>query len=577
MCGIAAIAGPSGSAEQLAEMLSVQRHRGPDADGVWRSSEVPLWLGHRRLRIIDLSSAANQPMSSADGRFVLVFNGEIYNYKELRAELGEYPYRTESDSEVLLAAFSRWGEACLERLVGMFAFVIWDEQRQSLFAARDRFGVKPIYYAVQGETLWIASEIKALQRAGIAAAPDARVWADYLAQGSYGDPGETFWRDVHQLPAGHLMTWQANRLELRRWYDLAARIGSVEDARGDDSVREEYLALLESSIRLRFRADVELGINLSGGLDSATLLATIARVHGPHASLRAFTFVTGDPRYDELPWAQALLQRTQHRGEVCALDVREIPALAASVQALEDEPYGGLPTLAYAKLFERARELGVVVLLDGQGMDEQWAGYDYYRDPRYGVNRPTLQASGDAPVRPGTLDPEFRSLSQPPRFPAPFPDRLRNLQYRDLFYTKIPRALRFNDRVSMRASTELREPFLDHRLVELAVRQPASRKIRGDVGKAFLRDLVAKELGPELSMAPKRALQTPQREWLRGPLREWSSAMIEAVLCGPQRHWFRAERVREDWRLFCDGEGESSFFVWQWLSLAMLQARFSAA
>jgi asparagine synthase (glutamine-hydrolysing) len=198
-------------------------------------------------------------------------------------------------------------------------------------------------------------------------------------------------------------------------------------------------------------------------------------------------------------------------------------------------------------------------------------------DPSYGVNRPTLQASGDAPVRPDTLAPEFRALSRSPSFPAPFSDRLRNLQYRDLCHTKIPRALRFNDRVSMRASTELREPFLDHRLVELAVRQPAARKIRGEVGKAFLRDLVTAELGAELSMAPKRALQTPQREWLREPLREWSGALIEDMLGGPQRHWFRAERVREDWRLFCAGKGESSFFVWQWLSLAMLQTRFSSA
>jgi asparagine synthase (glutamine-hydrolysing) len=454
---------------------------------------------------------------------------------------------------------------------------VWDAAEERLFAARDRFGVKPLYYAERANTLAVASEIKALHRAGVEASPDERVWAAYLAQGSYGAPCETFWHGVRQLAPGHVLTWRAGEEpKLRRWYDLALRVGAAEDGRSDAEVADEYLALLEASIDLRFRADVEIGINLSGGLDSATLLATIARVHGADASLRAFTFVTGDPRYDELPWARALLARSRHRGEACLLEADEVPALAASVQAVDDEPYGGLPTLAYAKLFRRARELGVIVLLDGQGMDEQWAGYDYYRDASYEPNRPALQASGDAPVRPETLDREFRALAQPASFPAPFADRLRNLQYRDLCHTKLPRALRFNDRASMRASTELREPFLDHRIVELAVRQPAARKIRGEIGKAFLRDLVTAQLGADLSMAPKRALQTPQREWLREPLRAWAQASIEDVLSGPRRHWFRAERVREDWRRFCDGAGESSFFVWQWISLALLQSRFGA-
>jgi len=575
MCGIAVLAGPGANAQRLARMLEAQRHRGPDAEGLWRCERAQVWLGHRRLRIIDLSSAANQPITSADGRFVLVFNGEIYNYRELRAELDDYPYRSESDSEVLLAAFARWGDACLERLIGMFAFAVWDGARRRLFAARDRFGVKPLYYAELDGTLALASEIKALHCAGVAAAPDLRAWADFLAHGSYADPDRTFWRGVRQLPPGHCLIREGERTELRRWYDLAARVGAQEDARGDAAVADEYLALLETSVRLRFRSDVEVGVNLSGGLDSATLLATIARARGEQASLRAFTFVTGDPRYDELPFARELLARTQHRSEVCLLSPADVPALAAAVQQLADEPYGGLPTLAYARLFERARELGVIVLLDGQGMDEQWAGYDYYRDAEYGPSRPTLQAAGDAPLRPDALAPDLRSLAAPPEPLRPFPDRLRNLQYRDLCRTKLPRALRFNDRISMRASTELREPFLDHRLVELALRQPASRKIRGDVGKAFLRDLVSRELGWKLANAPKRALQTPQREWLRGALRPWAEGLIEALLQGPQSAWFRADVVRNEWQRFAAGAGENSFFVWQWLSLAMLQERFA--
>ncbi len=574
MCGIVAIAGPGASRPRLDAMLATLTHRGPDAEGVWQSDDRQVALGHRRLSIIDLSDLANQPMTSANGRFQLILNGEIYNYRELRAELASYPYRTESDSEVLLAALQAWGTDCFDRLLGMFAFVVWDAATKSLLAVRDRFGVKPLYYAELDGTLLIASEIKALHAAGVPARPDEPAWAGYLAHGSYPEPSRTFWQGVYQLAAGHAMTWAGQELEPWCWYDLAERVGLDEDDRDDEVVRQEYLELLENSVRLRFRADVEVGINLSGGLDSATLLAMVGQVQGAEASVRAFTFVTGDPDYDELPWAQAMLAHTRHRGEVCSLQPDEVPALAASMQHVQDEPYGGLPTLAYAKVFARARELGVKVLLDGQGMDEQWAGYDYYRRSDYQASQPTLQGARDPAVRIETLQEDFCRLARVMEHKSPFPDRLRQLQHRDILTTKIPRALRFNDRVSMIASTELREPFLDHRLVELAFRQPAHRKIRGDTGKAFLREAVHHFFPKGISEAPKRPLQTPQREWLRGPLQAWADGQIETMLAGPQRHWFHADQVRVAWQRYGAGESDNSFYVWQWISLALMQDRF---
>jgi len=236
------------------------------------------------------------------------------------------------------------------------------------------------------------------------------------------------------------------------------------------------------------------------------------------------------------------------------------------VARIEDEPFGGLPTLAYARVFERAREAGVIVLLDGQGMDEQWAGYDYYRTDGDGTVS-LIQGTRQRSVRPECLTPGMLARAERPELPAPFPDRLRNLQYRDIRYTKIPRALRFNDRISMRSSTELREPFLDHRLVELALRQPAERKIRDGQQKWMLRSLVGELLPKGVAEAPKRPLQTPQREWLRGPLREWATGQIERAL---ESGWLDADAVRREWRVYCAGEGDNSFFVWQWISLGLL-------
>lgn len=571
MCGISAIVGRDWNASQLEAMLQVQHHRGPDARGRYVDPAGGAGLGHNRLSIIDLSAAGQQPMRSADGRYWVAFNGEIYNYRELRRTLADYPYRSQTDTEVLLAAYARWGDACLDRLLGMFAFAIWDSHARRLLAARDRFGVKPLYYHQRADgTLLLASEIKALHAAGVPAGADPVAWATYLADGLYDHSERTFWRGVRSLPAGHALVWHDDRTRVSCWYDLAD--GSVEeDRRPIDVVAEEYRALLEESVTLRFRADVPVGINLSGGLDSSALLGLVQAVQGPESDVQAFTFTTGDPAYDETPWVAQMLARTRHPWCECRLHPDEVPQLAESVQAAEDEPFGGLPTLAYAKLFAEARAAGVVVLLDGQGMDEQWAGYDYYQHALRGDGRPaaTVQGTRQPTTRPECLVPEFRELVESPRFAAPYGDRLRDLQYRDTRHTKIPRALRFNDRISMRASTELREPFLDHRLFELAVRQPVDRKISGDSQKWMLRQITARLLPVALAEAPKRPVQTPQREWLRGPLAGWAGDCIEQALARCDGSWLDGRMVRAGWQSFLRGESDNSFYVWQWISMGL--------
>ena len=213
------------------------------------------------------------------------------------------------------------------------------------------------------------------------------------------------------------------------------------------------------------------------------------------------------------------------------------------------------------------------MLLDGQGMDEQWAGYDYYGSAARGGPAGLVQGTKDAPVRPECLTPEFRERSEPWVAPTRFADSLRSLQYRDIRFTKIPRALRFNDRVSMQYSTELREPFLDHRLFELALRQPPERKLEGGVRKVLLRRL-ARDLVPSgVVEAPKRPLQTPQREWLRGPLRDWARANIEEAFVAVGGAWLDRRAVEEAWSRYVGGESDNSFFVWQWVNLGLMASR----
>lgn len=570
MCGISGIVGKD-ARSAVESMVRCLRHRGPDGTGVYMDPEGGAILGHNRLSIIDLSAAGAQPMQSADGRYVTAFNGEIYNYKELKNELSFYPYRTQTDTEVILAAFQKWGEKCLDHFIGMFAFLLWDTKERRLFAARDRFGVKPLYYSERGGSLFLGSEIKALHAAGVPKIPDEQTWATYLATGAYDHSAATFWQGITSLPAGHVLTWENGKTSARRWYDLADYVDHIAfDMRDMATVEREYMALLDESVRIRFRSDVPVGISLSGGLDSSLLLGVVDRVHPSQKDVEAYTFVTEDPAYDETPWVEQMVRGTKHPWFTCPLRPNDVPALAVDIQEHCDEPFGGIPTLAYAQVFSTARSHGTVVVLDGQGMDEQWAGYDYYHKALAGEEASTVQGTSQSPVRPLCLTGSLQSLSTMSSYDRPFADDLRNAQYRDVRYTKIPRALRFSDRISMRSSVELRDPFLDHRLVELAFAQSPDRKIRNGTGKWMLRTIAQRIIPMGISEAPKRPLQTPQREWLRGPLQSWATEQIEAALKHQPGDWLQVDAVRKEWQDYLEGGSDNSFYVWQWISVGLM-------
>jgi asparagine synthase (glutamine-hydrolysing) len=582
MCGIIGIFGSTIDRAQLGTMVARQNHRGPDANGVYVSPNGRVALGHNRLSIIDLSDAGRQPMSDPSGRYWIVFNGEVYNYLELRAELAsDYTFRTKTDTEVLLAAYQRWGEACLDRLLGMFAFAIWDEREQRLFAARDRFGVKPLHvHEPRRGELWLASEIKALHAAGVSPEPDGTTWATYLTSGMYDHDHRTFWRDIRRVPPGGCLSWsERDGVKERIWYDPAiAALKLGVDLRSETETGNELLGLLEESVKLRFRADVPVGICLSGGFDSSLLLGLVHRVQGKESAVKTFTFCCGDSTYDETPWVEQMLAKTHHPSHFCRLTVDEVPELATRVQSIQDEPFGGVPTLGMAKVHQRAVAEGVTVLLDGNGLDEGWGGYDYYARAGQvdGSVGPVQGARGQTNQR-TCLNKEFAGSATAFVPGRPFSDPLLDLQYRDIRHAKIPRSMRFADRVSMMYSRELREPFLDHRIVELGLRQTAERKIRDGQGKWLPRQIAAQLVPGGVREAPKRPVQTPQREWLRGPLSGWVESQLEIVLGEFGGAWFDTAAVEKQWMQYREQGGDNSFFVWQWVNLGlMLQSRGAA-
>jgi asparagine synthase (glutamine-hydrolysing) len=562
MCGIAGIIGDF-ETHQLDAMLLSQNHRGPDATGKYYDVNFAA-LGHNRLAIIDLSELANQPFLDPSGRYVLVFNGEIYNYIELKAELkAHYTFKTESDTEVLLAAFITYGNQCLNKLNGMFSFAIWDNQEKKLFAARDRFGVKPFFYSQNNNSFYFSSEIKAIQAAGISRTPNEKVWASYYVYGSYGNINETFWEGIAQLPGGHFLEYENQQLTIHKWYSFEKEVAKQPKNLTYNQAKEHYLTLLKDSIALRFRADVSIGFNISGGLDSSILLAMVNNQANDKDNIKAYTFYTNNPDYDELPWVEMMVAKTKNPLEKVLLPADEVLVFAQKMQKQQDEPFGGIPTLAYAKIFEQARKDEVLVLLDGQGMDEQWAGYDYYTQD----NEATIQGIQDSPFKSNMLSEPFLAKAEKPVYPRPFKDAILNKQYRDLFYTKIPRALRFNDRISMAFSTELREPFLDYRLVEFAFSLPLEFKIKKGVTKFMLREIASEYLANDLVFAPKRPLQTPQREWLADDLKKWVEDCFKTIENSDYSEWFDKGELEKEMKLYFEGNIQSSFHIWQCISL----------
>lgn len=550
MCGILFTHG-FGAAE-FERGLSTMKPRGPDAQGALTLCEQT-FMGHRRLKITGQDDRANhQPMRTENGRQMIAFNGEIYNYLALKNKMGLTPqWRSDGDTEVLLRLYAQRGAACLDELLGMFAFTLWDHDSHTLHAVRDRFGVKPLYWYFDGERLAVASEIKALLALGIPADFDETTWADYLQSAVYDHDERTFWRGIQRLLPGSLLRFTPGQSPIvTRWYDFEQQVA----ARGpiQEESRDALWSLLNESVALRLHPGLPCAITLSGGFDSsliAWLMQRQKRASTPHES---FTFICGDARYDETP--HAFENFKQH---IVPINPGDIPALALQMQHIQDAPYGGIPTLGMGEIYRMAQGCGVKLLLDGNGLDEAFLGYAHYfkKEP---------QGAGQPPLHHSFLKREFADLAQT-KSESLYTHHLRQMQIADITQRKLPRALRFIDHASMAFSIEVREPFLDHRLMELGVslEVPITRE------KRLLRTIASEEGLPQnLALTRKRSVQTPQSEWLLGPLQDWSRERIEDAL---QSHWFNADAVRGAFKNAMTHGVQNSFQIWQWISISLMR------
>lgn len=573
MCGIAGLYHPEQprplDAARVAAMLAPMRHRGPDGDGVWSAPGIV--LGHLRLSIIDIAGSP-QPMPSADGRLHISYNGEVYNYRELRRYLATrgHVFRTDGDTEVILNAYAEWGVDCLAHLDGMFAFAIHDASDQSLFLARDRLGVKPLFHATLPDgSIAFASELK-----GLLALPQLRVVADitavddFLAFG-YVPDDSCIVAGVGKLAAGHYLHIRRGRpvpAPVRWWsLDFSRRItASAREA------EEHLVALLRAAVRSRMVADVPLGAFLSGGVDSSAVVALMAEASASAVNSCSIGF--DDARLDETGYAGQIAQRfaTDHRTRIVSADDF---ALADLVAGHCDEPFADASALPTYRVSQLARE-EVTVALSGDGADEAFAGYRrmvfQHQEERVRSLIPSaLRRSAIGPLgrvwprldwapRPlrakatltglarsgeeayalaiGVTGPDMRAtlFSDAARAAldghvaeerwwrtmrdAPAAEALDRAQYADMMIALPGDILTKVDRMSMAVSLEAREPLLDHHLVEFAASLPANLRVRGQTGKYLLKKSLERTLPRDILYRPKMGFVTPISRWFRGPL-----------------------------------------------------------
>lgn len=602
MCGILGIFRPGGADRSEAKrLLDLLAHRGPDAEGYWLSADGRLIVGHRRLKILDLSDAANQPMRSPDSRFVLVYNGEVVNYRDLRAAYrGPWNFVTNGDTEMLLALLAERGTDALQQCVGMFAFALFDAMLRRLTLVRDRFGIKPLYITrLEDGGLAFASEIPPLLKLQRKVQADLDVIRTYLETSLYETGRRTFFSGIESVTPGSAIeidldsgTWTE-----KQWYNLAKHLPDLSGASEVELV-EEGARRIEQAIADHLIADVRTGLNVSGGVDSSTLVGVARRyVKDIHLFTQDY-----EPPYSEAQWVmQVAGDSPLHLMQLTDGHIRRVLDRTVRLQA---EPFGGVTVAGYHYLYGEANRQDITVLLDGNGVDEVFLGYQKYHaaavrlanddsewislgaayrdfwqsDPpsRGAIDFKQQSIDGSDGARPQAVADFLRSratILPAPDFSGQFADPVRAIAAADFFVSKIPRGLRFNDRMSMGHSKELRVPFLDHRLVEFGFAVPRKFLLSSDGSKALFRKIAKRWAPTNVVYAAKRSVQSPQREWLAGPWR----GMVESVLCSESfaaRGWVNPEVASGLYQGYLEGARGNSFYLWQWLNLELWASSF---
>jgi len=563
-------------------MTDALAHRGPDAEGHWISTETA--LGNRRLSIIDLSNAGDQPMHYMQ-RYKIIHNGEIYNYLELKEELHKksYSFFSKTDTEVIAAAYDHWGDECVDHFDGMFAFAIWDEKEKELFAARDRFGEKPFFYYADKEQFIFASEMKALWAAGIERKINLKLLFNYLTIGYVDNPNipeETFFENISKLPAASFLKYTAanDQLSIENYWDI--EVENENKIITDAEAIEQFGFLFQQSVKRRLRSDVPVGTSLSGGLDSSSIIATLQLLTAHNSQLTAFSSVFPGFEKDESLFAKLVADKYHLQHFTTTPGAASLENDLEKLFYYQEEPFSSASIYAQYKVYELAKQQGIKVLLDGQGADETLAGYHkYYKwywqelfRKRKLSSSNELNAAKESGItenfgwknRIAALFPEFATIflerqyllnalrhedltkdftqlqSKEAYYITPEIFSLNGVLYFNTCMHGLEELLRYADRNSMAHSREVRLPFLNHELVEFIFSLPANFKIRDGWTKWLLRKSMENNLPAEITWRrDKTGFEPPQQQWMQNSnvqqlIKEAKQKLIDERILKPE-------------------------------------------
>jgi asparagine synthase (glutamine-hydrolysing) len=621
MCGIAGVFVGTGQPvvqqDVLRTMTDALYHRGPDSSGIWVDQEAGIGLGHRRLSILDLSPSGNQPMQSACGRFVLAYNGEVYNHQSLRAELADYPFVSTSDTETILAAIGAWGiEGALARFIGMFALALWDRSERKLFLVRDRMGIKPLYYGRCADGAWaFGSELKALHEyPAYLPSIDRDSLALYFRHNYIPAPYSIF-EDTWKVEPGQLVVLSESAISKKKWWDVeSVWRGGFDDpwAMSDAEAVEQLDSILSDAVGQRMLSDVPLGAFLSGGIDSSIVVALMQKQSSN--PIKTFSIGFHEKDYNEAGYARKVANHlgTEHRE--LYVSPKELLDVVPFMPRHWDEPFADSSQIPMHVLSKLTRE-HVTVSLSGDGGDELFSGYQRYfyankwdtlaRLPL--VIRKMIRAFGRAlPASAfnllGKIGPRVRwrldllemtefqefyryllsHFKRPAEFvlgaeewPTPLTDgspqisdRFAHMALRDLQMYLPDDILTKVDRASMAVSLEARVPLIDHRVVEFAARTPVSAKVRRGNGKWLLRHVLHRYVPREIVDRPKMGFGVPIEQWMRSDLREWCEDLLSPSMIR-QQGLIDPAMVERIWRDYLNGETNWNYYLWD---ILMFQA-----
>lgn len=587
MCGICGIINYSGIDAEEKELIKKMNeclfHRGPDDEGTFFSEK--LGLGHRRLSILDLSDRAHQPMSYKE-RYTIVFNGEIYNFIEIRSELEKkgYSFFSDCDTEVILAAYDYYGIDCLNLFNGMWAFALWDQSEKRLLLARDRFGVKPLYYYKNDTYFLFASEIKALlcDERILREANDKLVF-DFLEQALSDHTDETFFRNIYKFPAGSYMYIysEEKRMECHRYHELKFSQKIVEN---NPTYKKTFKDLFLRSVRLRLRSDVPTGSCLSGGLDSSAIVCAIDKITQKDHEQHTFSFCAEEKRIDEKEYMEEVVKETRAIPHYVNASRKDVKELFEKLVYIQEEPFPSASIMAGYLVYSEAGSQGIKVLLDGQGADELLCGYRksrLYYIKRLLKNRKFIKALLELALSISQIKTSFdikddvnklkkilnvKDKTEKNKYLQKHPEQYDSLsgydtsldfQFNDIYKISLPVLLRYADRNSMAASVESRLPFLDYQFAEFCAQLPLSEKINKGYSKVILRDSIYL---PEKIKKRKDKLGfiAPEKSWLKKE-ENYFKGFFDAPDFRAGRY-IKKEKVLEDWDNLLIGKDENLLF-----------------